>query len=140
MFTKNYSIAALAVIVALGFSVLTLSTSFTSSSTGSDNLVSQESSDATTLAGRYHQRTRTQRFFDRSKDYSFDLQVSNTENTLLAGRYHQRTRTQRFFDRSGGYSFDTQTANVENDQLAARYHQRTRTKRFFGRSRGRGVA
>ena len=48
------------------------------------------------VAGRYHLRTRTRRFFNRS--VSGDM--STSQDLQLAGRYHLRTRTTRFFNRA----------------------------------------
>ena len=67
------------------------------------------------VAGRYHLRTRTRRFFQRSasRNLAQPSEIQRTaarrphalgaerqpDATDVAGRYHLRTRTQRFFGR-----------------------------------------
>jgi hypothetical protein len=52
-----------------------------------------ESSDTDDLlSGRYHQRTRVNKFFRRGS-------ASSNTDALVAGRYHQRTRVNKFFGR-----------------------------------------
>ena len=104
------------------------------------------------LAGRYHLRGRTTRFFKRSTGRSYYRRRSfgwrsastTSENPMLAARYHLRTRSTRFFKRSTGqnqglrHTVGRRVASVatENPMLAARYHLRGRTARFFRRSIG----
>lgn len=114
--------------------------------------VESQAGNGSQLAGRYHLRGRTTRFFKRSTSRSyyrrraFGWRAASTasESPVLAGRYHLRTRSTRFFKRSTGqtksfrHTVGRRVASVstENPTLAARYHLRGRTTRFFHRAIG----
>ena len=97
---------------------------------GTPSVLDGQSGTSPQLAGRYHLRRRTTRFFKRSSGWyrshrhTVGRRISSVvePDSGLAGRYHLRSRTKRFFDRS------------KSPQLAARYHLRSRTTRFFHRA------
>ena len=112
--------------------------------------VESRAGDGPQLAGRYHLRGRTTRFFKRStgrsyyrrRAFGWRAASTATESPVLAARYHLRTRSTRFFKRSTSQTKSFRhpvgrrvaSVSTENPMLAARYHLRTRSTRFFRRA------
>ncbi len=118
------AVLLLTVAIGLSFAVAILAWTRADASGGpaggqSDSTVAEvDARSSATLAARYHQRKRTQRFFDRVKRSSpttrppgglltprkrgRHAEAAVVDDRWLAGRYHQRKRTSRFFKRRVG--------------------------------------
>ncbi len=121
---------ALVVIASLGLAVVAFDifspcypdNSVEASFTGDQPNSGINSSNTTLLAGRYHMRGRTSRFFQRS---------TRSSHSYRSNRYY---RGKSIMPASRHGSVESQPAEkIEKLELAGRYHLRKRTSRFFRR-------
>ena len=135
MLNNHRTLFSLTLGIALVATVATLSVDRTQSDTTQNQVHADDEmgdSGAMLLAGRYHMRGRTTRFFKRSSNTNRSYRTSKSSISKPAVEASEaKVEKNKSVDVKKSKPAEVKKAKKD---IAARYHLRGRTKRFFGRS------